>query len=126
MAHRPNRYPSFYDSSIDEDALDNELATHHTDGLMSKEDKQKLDMLTGESATFSADIITETVEKQFVTIEQKSKIECIKTEDGSICVDANHVETTVDRQFVTVEQKQKIEQSIAAEYDAESETLVLF
>lgn len=39
------RYPSYYDSSIDDATLDPELATHTSDGLMSKEDKIKLDSI---------------------------------------------------------------------------------
>lgn len=43
MTVRPNRYVSYYDASMDNETLDNELANHRTDGLMSKEDKIKLD-----------------------------------------------------------------------------------
>ena len=47
---RQNRYPSYYDSSIDDDALDNELASPTSDGLMSKEDKIKLDKISDDGS----------------------------------------------------------------------------
>ena len=65
------RYPSYYDSSIDDDALDNELATHKNDGLMSKEDKMKLDKInTDGSINVNAGDIICNSENQFVSQEQ--------------------------------------------------------
>lgn len=43
---RKVRYPGFYDASMDDETLDNELATPTSDGLMSKEDKIKLDKIS--------------------------------------------------------------------------------
>ena len=73
---RKNRYVSYYDASIDDETLDNELATDKTDGLMSKEDKAKLDRLN-ENGTFDAIVnakdVIEDSENRFVTDEQIAK-----------------------------------------------------
>lgn len=77
---RGNRYPSFYDSSVNDETLDNELATDKVDGLMSKEDKVKLDSIQlGEDGSLTpiikAENVIETEDKQFVTVEQINKWE---------------------------------------------------
>ena len=68
---RQNRYPSYYDSSIDDDALDNELATPKNDGLMSKEDKAKLDNLPENGCLeVKASDIVQDENNMFVTQQQ--------------------------------------------------------
>jgi len=73
---RQNRYPSYYDSSIDDDALDNELASPTSDGLMSKEDKIKLDKISDSGnlqvEVKAADVI-EDKDNMFVTEKQIEK-----------------------------------------------------
>lgn len=73
---RKNRYPSYYDASIDDETLDTELATDKTDGLMSKEDKAKLDRIS-EDGTFEAIVKAEDVicdaDNRFVSDEQIAK-----------------------------------------------------
>ena len=72
---RKNRYASFYDASMDDETLDNELATPTSDGLMSKEDKIKLDKMSegGTSGPVNADDVIESDDKKFVSEEQIAK-----------------------------------------------------
>lgn len=71
---RKVRYPGFYDASMTDETLDNELATATSDGLMSKEDKIKLDNLTeGSSGPVKAENIIESEDKKFVSEEQIEK-----------------------------------------------------
>ena len=71
---RKNRYASFYDASMDDETLDNELATPTSDGLMSKEDKVKLDKISeGTSGPVKAENVIETDDKQFVSEDQITK-----------------------------------------------------
>lgn len=72
---RKNRYASYYDASIDDETLDNELASETSDGLMSKEDKIKLDKLTegSSSGPVKAEDVIENENKKFVTDEQIAK-----------------------------------------------------
>lgn len=70
------RYPSYYDASIDDDDLDPELASALSDGLMSKEDKIKLDSLAAGSGgyvhpdTHPASMITQDTMHRFVSDDQ--------------------------------------------------------
>lgn len=72
---RKNHYVGYYDASMDDETLDNELATPTSDGLMSKEDKIKLDSMSegGSSGPVKADNIVETSDKKFVSEEQIKK-----------------------------------------------------
>lgn len=73
---RKNRYVGYYDASMDDETLDNELATPTSDGLMSKEDKIKLDkIIEGGSASgpITAENIVESEDKKFVSNEQIEK-----------------------------------------------------
>ena len=70
----PNkRYPAFYDASIVETTLDNELATPEKDGLMAREDKAKLDSISvsgdGTVEVEAEDVICDS-NNRFVTDEQ--------------------------------------------------------
>ena len=71
---RKNRYVSYYDASISDETLDNELASHTSDGLMSKEDKLKLDALNtdGSVDVKASNVITDS-ENMFVSEEQIAK-----------------------------------------------------
>lgn len=127
---RKNRYASYYDASIDDEALDNELATATSDGLMSKEDKIKLDGIkitdTGGVKIPAVNIVPDE-ENQFVSKEDKQKLESLETtEDGSIAVSATNIITNETKQFVTNEQITKIEESIAMEYDPEKEAFIFY
>lgn len=92
-----SRYPLYYDASIDEETLDPELASDTSDGLMSKEDKVKLDRVkVGENGD--------------VNIEVKA---------SEIIYDENH-------KFVTEEQIEKWDNNtIDMEYNEEEETLII-
>lgn len=73
---RQNRYPSYYDSSIDDDALDNELASPTSDGLMSKEDKIKLDKISDDGSLqveVKASDVIQDENNMFVSEEQIEK-----------------------------------------------------
>lgn len=72
---RKNRYVGYYDASMDDETLDNELATPTSDGLMSKEDKIKLDSMTegSTSGPINAENIVESNDKKFVSDEQIEK-----------------------------------------------------
>ena len=72
---RKNRYVGYYDASMDDETLDNELATPTSDGLMSKEDKVKLDKISEGSISgpVKADDIIETEDKKFVSNDQIAK-----------------------------------------------------
>ena len=71
---RKNRYVGYYDASMDDETLDNELASETSDGLMSKEDKAKLDRLTeGSSGPVKAEDVVESEDKKFVSNEQIEK-----------------------------------------------------
>lgn len=71
---RKNRYVGYYDASMDDETLDNELATPTSDGLMSKEDKIKLDNITeGSSGPVKAENIVESEDKNFVSKDQINK-----------------------------------------------------
>lgn len=78
---RKARYPAYYDAGMTDETLDNELATPTSDGLMSKEDKIKLDKLsegnvsTAPSGPVKAEDIVETEDKKFVSEEQIAKWE---------------------------------------------------
>lgn len=78
MAYNKNvRYPSYYDSSIDDATLDPELATPDSDGLMSKEDKVKLDSIIYEGGEISQVVKASNVvvdsEHRFVSDIQKAE-----------------------------------------------------
>lgn len=72
---RKNRYVGYYDASMDDETLDNELATPVSDGLMSKEDKIKLDKISEGSISgpVTAENIIESEDKKFVSNEQIEK-----------------------------------------------------
>lgn len=72
---RKNRYVGYYDASMDDETLDNELATPTSDGLMSKEDKIKLDKISEGSTggPVKAEDIVETEDKNFVSKDQIDK-----------------------------------------------------
>lgn len=72
-----NKCVKYYDGSLDQDKFDKEmLATPYQDGLMSKEDKTKLDELTGgssqEPASINAGLISQDETHRFVTDEEKA------------------------------------------------------
>lgn len=92
------KYPSYYDGTIDDSTLDPELASSNSDGLMSKEDKVKLDSIT------------------------------IGSEGGiSIEVKASSVTTDENHNFVTEEQIKKWDNSSKKiEYDKDKEALIIF
>lgn len=130
MQLRKNRYVSYYDASIDDDTLDNELASDTSDGLMSKEDKMKLDKIniTEEGGVkIPADKIDTTEDKQFMSKEDKKKLDELEVNDeGSIVVSVENIATNENKQFVTNEQITKIESSISIEYNADEEAFVFF
>lgn len=130
MPRRKNRYVSYYDASIDDQTLDNELATEKTDGLMSKEDKIKLDKISvGEDGELglqvnASDVIVDK-ENQFVSEQEKQKLESIEVnEDGKIAIDAENVNTSDDKQFMTDAQAKKLEMAVTAYYDEERQCIV--
>ena len=95
MPRRKNRYVSYYDASINDQSLDNELATNTTDGLMSKEDKIKLDSINigGDGSigvqVNASDIITDE-QNQFVSEQEKQKLESIEVnEERSSSISSN-------------------------------------
>ena len=92
------KYPSYYDGTIDDKTLDPELASTDSDGLMSKEDKVKLDSIT------------------------------IGSEGGiSVEVKATDVKTDETHNFVTKEQIEKWNNSSKQmEYDKDEEALIIF
>ena len=128
MQLRKNRYASYYDASMDDETLDNELATDTSDGLMSKEDKMKLDSIQiggSGSVKIPASEIIPDENNQFVTSEDKQKLDSLEvTEDGSIAVPAVNVITNKNQQFVTTEQIKKIESSVKVTYDQENEAFI--
>lgn len=130
MQLRKNRYVSYYDASIDDDTLDNELASDTSDGLMSKEDKMKLDKIniTEEGGVkIPADKIDTTEDKQFMSKEDKKKLDELEVNDeGSIVVSVENITTNENKQFVTNEQITKIESSVSIEYNADEEAFVFF
>lgn len=130
MQLRKNRYVSYYDASIDDDTLDNELASDTSDGLMSKEDKMKLDKIkiTEEGGVkIPADKIDTTEDKQFMSKEDKKKLDDLEVNDeGSIVVSVENITTNENKQFVTNEQITKIESSVSIEYDPDEEAFVFF
>lgn len=72
------KYPSYYDGTIDDSTLDPELASSDSDGLMSKEDKEKLDSIKvdgegGISLDVKASNVTTDEHHKFVTEEQIKK-----------------------------------------------------
>ena len=92
------KYPSYYDGTIDDKTLDPELASTDSDGLMSKEDKVKLDSIT------------------------------IGSEGGiSVEVKATDVKTDETHNFVTKEQIEKWNSSSKQMvYDEDEEALIIF
>ena len=92
------KYPSYYDGTIDDSTLDPELASSNSDGLMSKEDKVKLDSIT------------------------------IGSEGGiSVEVKATDVKTDETHNFVTKEQIEKWNSSSKQMvYDEDEEALIIF
>ena len=73
---RKVRYPGYYDATMSDETLDNELATSTSDGLMSKEDKIKLDKLvegSNPSGPVKAEDVVESDDKKFVSEEQIAK-----------------------------------------------------
>ena len=92
------KYPSYYDGTIDDKTLDPELASTDSDGLMSKEDKVKLDSIT------------------------------IGSEGGiSVEVKATDVKTDETHNFVKKEQIEKWNNSSKQmEYDEDEEALIIF
>ena len=127
---RKNRYASFYDASMDDETLDNELATATSDGLMAKEDKIKLDSITVTDAggvKIPATNIVPDKDNQFVSEKDKQKLDSLDiNEDGTVAVDAENVITNETKQFVTQQQIHKIEEAVAMEYDPEEEAFVFF
>lgn len=127
---RKNRYASFYDASMDDETLDNELATATSDGLMSKEDKIKLDGITVTDTggvKIPATNIETTKDHQFISEEEKQKLNGLETtEDGKVAVSVDNIITSENKQFITNEQITKIEESIAMEYDPEQEAFILY
>ena len=130
MPRRKNRYVSYYDASIDDQTLDNELATGTTDGLMSKEDKIKLDSISiGNDGSLglqvnASDVVVDK-ENQFVSEEEKQKLESIEVDkDGKIAVDAENVIPSDDRQFISAEMLKKLQSAVTAYYDEERQCLV--
>lgn len=71
------KYPSYYDGTIDDSTLDPELASSDSDGLMSKEDKEKLDSIKVSGGGISLDVkasnVTTDEHHKFVTEEQIKK-----------------------------------------------------
>lgn len=72
------KYPAYYDGTIDDATLDPELASSDSDGLMSKEDKVKLDSIKfegegGISVDVKASNVTTDEHHKFVTEEQIKK-----------------------------------------------------
>ena len=130
MQLRKNRYASYYDASMDDETLDNELADSTSDGLMSKEDKIKLDSITVTDAggvKIPATNIVPDKDNQFVSEKDKQKLDSLDIkEDGSVAVDAENVMTNETKQFVTKQQILKIEESVAMEYDPDEEAFVFF
>lgn len=127
---RKNRYASFYDASMDDETLDNELATATSDGLMSKEDKIKLDGITVTDTggvKIPVTNIETTKEHQFISEEEKQKLNGLETtEDGKVAVSVDNIITNENKQFITNEQITKIEESVAMEYDPEQEAFILY
>ena len=152
---RKNRYASFYDASMDDETLDNELATATSDGLMSKEDKIKLDRIsdgaTGGPVNVENIIVND--QKQFVSKEQINRWEAAaedheeinadeiieteqkqfvsvqqinKWEAASGPIDAEDIIESDKKQFVSAAQVKKWEEACeGAEYDEETETLII-
>lgn len=152
---RKNRYASFYDASMDDATLDNELATATSDGLMSKEDKIKLDRIsdgaTGGPVNVENIIVND--QKQFVSKEQINRWEAAaedheeinadeiieteqkqfvsvqqinKWEAASGPIDAEDIIESDKKQFVSAAQVKKWEEACeGAEYDEETETLII-
>lgn len=130
MPRRKNRYASYYDASIDDQTLDNELATEKTDGLMSKEDKIKLDKISvGEGGDLglqvnASDVIVDK-ENQFVSEQEKQKLESIEVnEDGKLTIDAENITPTDDRQFISADMLKRLESAVVAHYDEERQCIV--
>lgn len=130
MQLRKNRYAGYYDASMDDETLDNELASETSDGLMSKEDKIKLDkMIVSEDGSVNinvnaSEIITDE-SHQFVTEEDKQKVDnLLMTEDGKVVLPASNVLTNVNKQFVNSKQISKIENSVSANYDESIEAII--
>lgn len=125
---RKNRYASFYDASMDDETLDNELATATSDGLMAKEDKIKLDSIKvtdTEGVKIPASNIVPDEDNQFVSGKDKTKLDSLDVnEDGSIEVSADNVKTTKDKQFITETQIKKLESAASIEYNAEDEAFI--
>lgn len=72
------KYPAYYDGTIDDATLDPELASSDSDGLMSKEDKIKLDSIKfegsgGISVEVKASAVTTDEQHKFVSEEQIKK-----------------------------------------------------
>lgn len=132
MPRRKNRYVSYYDASIDDETLDNELATESNDGLMSKEDKIKLDSISvkddgsvGVDVEVPASKVIQDENNQFVSEQEKQKLESIEvTEDGKLAIDADNITPTDDRQFVTADMLKKLETAVSAYYDEERQCIV--
>lgn len=94
---RKKRYVAYYDGTLDDDDLDPELASSERDGLMSKEDKVKLDSITNNNSTpitiNATDVICDS-EHRFVTDTLIAKLESVPSayyenvfifnEDGSL------------------------------------------
>ena len=74
MPRRKNRYVSYYDASIDDETLDNELASSTSDGLMSKEDKIKLDSIQLGSIDGEKQVINKPTHFDFPSI---GSVDCI-------------------------------------------------
>lgn len=75
MIKRNKRYVAYYDGTLDDKALDPELATSERDGLMSKEDKEQFDkLLKGEGLRITADNVICDPNNRFVTDVQITKI----------------------------------------------------
>lgn len=81
--YRPNRYPSYYDSSVDDEVLDNELATHLNDGLMSNQDKIKLDKIDVESLTANVNASDLIVDDKHMLVT-KEQIEIWNNKSSSV------------------------------------------
>lgn len=127
---RKNRYVSFYDASMDDETLDNELATSTSDGLMSKEDKIKLDGITvtdtGGVKIPAVNIVPDK-DNQFISEKDKQKLDSIEaSDDGKILVSADNVATNKNKQFVTAEQITKLEKSVSMRYDPEKEAVIFY
>ena len=94
------RYVAYYDASLvdDEKALDVELATCYKDGLMSKEDKAKLDSISAEDTnepvieSLEASKVVQDETHRFVTDEQIAAWDSVPTKEdlelGNVTNDA--------------------------------------